>query len=162
MRIGVETGGLTLYDCTACAETPHLYAALGHDGPPTDYFDKNLVTGEELTRCPLRTQLLIQQENPALYREFRRMLTYFAHYERGFLLHEGGLIDQPARYVEWMTAFREMKERVQKMYDQREEIAAREQERALADDARQLAEIRAAGERNERTRLPVMPPNAVS
>lgn len=34
--------------------------------------------------------------------ESRRMLELFQHYQAGFLAHSGGILDQPAKYVEAM------------------------------------------------------------
>lgn len=87
---------------------------LGHDGPPTNYWRENVVTGETLARCPLRTLQLIEERDPALGREYARMVgEYFPHYQRGHLLEAGGLADQPARYVAWMRALAAMDARFQ-------------------------------------------------
>lgn len=70
---------------------------LGHDGPPTNYWTENLITGEPLQRCPLRT---LQLAPPALALEIQRHVdSYYPAYEQGLLLNDGGLAAQPARYV---------------------------------------------------------------
>lgn len=70
---------------------------MGHDGPPTNYWRENLITNDPLTRCPLRTLQLA----PA--REVEEMARYVDQYypawQAGHLLTEGGIADQPARYL---------------------------------------------------------------
>jgi hypothetical protein len=75
---------------------------LGHDGPPTNFWRENLLTGEPLAECPLRTILRAHEERPALAREVDAHLRYYGAYDRGVLLVAGGISDQPARYIELM------------------------------------------------------------
>jgi hypothetical protein len=77
-----------------------LKLGLGHDGPPRNYWRDNLVTGEPLTRCPLRTLQLARETDPALSAELDRHIdTYYPAYKAGHLLEDGGIGQQPARYI---------------------------------------------------------------
>jgi hypothetical protein len=92
---------------------------LGHDGPPTSFWRENLLTGEPLHECPLRTWLRAFEDQPALAQELVRYTgTYFPAYEDGHLLEAGGLADQPARYLDGMIAIRDTKRAVQARYDE--------------------------------------------
>lgn len=75
---------------------------LGHDGPPTNFWRENLLTGKPLAECPLRTILRTHEDHPALGHEMDVHLQYYGAYDRGVLLVAGGVSDQPARYVELM------------------------------------------------------------
>jgi hypothetical protein len=76
---------------------------LGHDGPPTQFWRKNVITDEELRRCPMRDWLEAEAHEPALVAEVRRHLDeYFPAYQQGLLLEAGGLANQPALYAEYM------------------------------------------------------------
>lgn len=77
-----------------------LYVALGHDGPPQQYWTENLLTGAPLARCPIRELLLARDRDPELMGELERYTdTYYPAYRDGFLLVAGGVADQPARYL---------------------------------------------------------------
>jgi hypothetical protein len=112
-------GGPDVYRCSACAKTPALLEHLGHDGPPTNLWRENLLTGETLPRCPVRT-LLLADEDPgtsALARELDRYAdVYFPAYEQGYLLEAGGVSDQPARYWELIGLVRELRADTQARY----------------------------------------------
>jgi hypothetical protein len=83
---------------------------LGHDGPPTNHYRENLVSGAPLMECPLRTVLRARESKPVLVREIDRYLDeHYPNYEAGFLLNEGGAADQPARYATFMTTIRAMR-----------------------------------------------------
>jgi hypothetical protein len=93
--------GRTYYDCAFCEQHPGMKAGLGHDGPPTLHWRDNLVTGEPLTRCPVRMR---QLADSALLAEVERHEeTYHPLYTRGHLLEPGGIAQQPARWVDYMT-----------------------------------------------------------
>lgn len=79
---------------------------LGHDKQPTAYWKENLLTGEKLERCPLRT---IQLADPTLVSEMRRHVNeYFPFYEDGHLLVAGGISDQPARTLGYILEIRRL------------------------------------------------------
>ena len=102
--MGRRLGGKELYDCESCAARPALYQMLGHDGPPTMYWKKNLIDEKPLDRCPLRTILLA---DPSLVSEMARHVNeYFPFYEDGHLLVAGGISDQPARSLAYMSEIR--------------------------------------------------------
>jgi hypothetical protein len=82
---------------------------LGHDGPPTNFWRENLLTGKPLAECPLRTILRMQETDPHLSREVDTHLRYYGAYDRGVLLVAGGISDQPARYVELMALIDQQK-----------------------------------------------------
>lgn len=75
---------------------------LGHDGPPTNFWRENLLTGQPLAECPLRTIIRAHEDHPRLGREVDTHLRYYSAYDRGVLLVSGGISDQPARYIELM------------------------------------------------------------
>lgn len=80
---------------------------LGHDGAPTSIWKKNLIDGKPLERCPVRTLQLADQ---SLVSEIHRHVNeYFPYYEDGFLLAEGGIADQPARYLAYMREIPRMR-----------------------------------------------------
>lgn len=118
-------GPLRPYDCGVCAAHPWMRDAQGHDGPPqnspTNLYTHDLLTGQPLTRCPVRERQLLAESNPALVREVDRMADYFVAYGDGHLLSDGGLGDQPARYAAYMLAFGDQRARVRAKLD---EIAA--------------------------------------
>lgn len=109
--------GPTFYDCTECAKNPALKVILGHDGPPsTQLWTENLITGERLERCPLRTlQLAPAREAAEIHRYVDSL---YPAYEQGFLLVAGGIADQPARYVELVQLTAHYEKRVQAKYDE--------------------------------------------
>jgi hypothetical protein len=73
---------------------------LGHDGPPMGFWDKNLITDQPLERCPIRTLQLEHAKHPRIAREIERYDdTYYPMYVAGHLLVNGGISDQPARYL---------------------------------------------------------------
>lgn len=89
---------------------------LGHDGPPTNIWRENLLTGKPLTECPLRTILRLQETQPAISREVDTHLRYYGAYDRGVLLVAGGISDQPARYVELMDRIDQQKHETETKY----------------------------------------------
>jgi hypothetical protein len=82
---------------------------LGHDGPPTNFWRENLLTGNPLAECPLRTILRRHEEHPRLAREVDTHLRYYSAYDRGVLLVAGGISNQPARYVDLMDRIDQQK-----------------------------------------------------
>jgi hypothetical protein len=92
---------------------------LGHDAPPTNYWMENLLTGTPLTECPLRSVLRIAERDPALAAEIARHGDeYFPAFESGHLLIEGGVSDQPARYLAFMASLKSIRARQQARYDE--------------------------------------------
>jgi hypothetical protein len=88
---------------------------------------------------------LIAARNPVLYAEYQRMLGYYEHYKLGHLPIAGGLVDQPARVVDWLTAIARSDAATQKAFMGRDETARKEQERALAESRREDAQRRRGG-----------------
>lgn len=86
-----------------------MRAALGHDGPPTGMWQNNLVTGEPLKRCPLREIQLAPGWMRAEMYEYLNVLHPL--YEKGFLLQEGAVQDQPSRYIDYVRAIDVMQAR---------------------------------------------------
>lgn len=102
-----------LYSCRACAKNPALYAQLGHDGPPQNFWRDNLFNGAPLRRCPVRDILEARERDQQLAEEFDRYTThYYPAYQDGHLLVAGGIADQPARYLALIGALRDASERV--------------------------------------------------
>lgn len=90
---------------------------LGHDGPPTYYWRENLISGEQLAECPLRTALRSEASDPALIREIERHQTvYLPAYDAGHLLVGGGISKQPARYLAFMNTLTALREKQQTRY----------------------------------------------
>lgn len=89
---------------------------LGHDGPPSGLWDKNLVTGEPLGRCPRR--LLLEEDGS---RELREVAHYrdeiFPLWQRNLLYFPGSVGEQPARYIAFMREFDHAKLAAQAAYD---------------------------------------------
>jgi hypothetical protein len=82
---------------------------LGHDGPPQAFWTENLITGAPLERCPLRAIQLARETDPAIAHEVDRYAaTYYPLYRDGHLLVEGGIADQPARYLELLGVMRDI------------------------------------------------------
>jgi hypothetical protein len=80
---------------------------LGHDGPPTNVYTSNLLTGKRLDRCPLRTLQLAREAKSEHVREVDRYVdTYYPAYEDKHVLVAGGIADQPARYVDLIQLVR--------------------------------------------------------
>lgn len=73
---------------------------LGHDGVPTGFYRNNLVTGEPITRCPLRDWLDASEEVRSGIRMYEEEL--YTLYQDGFLHSAGGVGDQDARYIDFM------------------------------------------------------------
>ena len=88
---------------------------LGHDGPPTQFYRENILTGEPLARCPVRSE---QLADPALRREVEHhRLTLFPPYrDHGALPVAGGVLDQPARSLDYLLALRAFDQRVEAKY----------------------------------------------
>jgi hypothetical protein len=104
-------GGKELYDCESCAKRPALYEMLGHDGPPSALYKESLIDGEKLERCPLRTLLLA---DPELVAEINRNVNeYYPFYEDGHLLTDGGISNQPARYIAYMLEIKRLSGQVE-------------------------------------------------
>lgn len=78
-----------------------MKVALGHDGPPRMMWRQNLLSGKPLARCPLRDML----EAPAAMLDelTRHRDVLLPHYKAGHLLARGGIAEQPARYLDFMT-----------------------------------------------------------
>jgi|SRR4051812_24990356 hypothetical protein len=90
---------------------------LGHDGPPTNLWTENLVTGKPLARCPVRTLQLAREENSQHVREADRYVDrYYPAYEDKHLLVAGGIADQPARYVEVIQLVRRIDRETEAKY----------------------------------------------
>lgn len=107
------------YNCDFCEKNPGMKLQLGHDGPPTSPWTENLLTGEPLTECPLRTLLRAWDTAPQLAAELDRYLgTYYPLYQDGHLLEAGGVSDQPARYLDYIVAIRSTEAAVQKKRDE--------------------------------------------
>lgn len=119
MQLGRRLGGEHIYNCTACDANPLLRTMLGHDGPPTQYWRENLITGAPLARCPVRTlQLAGSGDEAPLLDELNRYLdVYYPALDAGFLLETGGVGDQPARYWDLIQAIRDTAARQQAKYD---------------------------------------------
>lgn len=79
---------------------PFRLEQLGHDGPAQFPWTENLLTSKPIERCPIRQLQLA----PTDLREevLRWKHTYFPLYEKGHLLVDGGIADQPARWLEAM------------------------------------------------------------
>lgn len=92
---------------------------------------------------------LIAARDPALYDEYQRMLGFYEHYKLGHLPHAGGLVDQNARFVAWMQAIARSDGATQKAFMSRDEVARKEQEKALADSQREHAQRRRGGVKEE-------------
>lgn len=80
---------------------------LGHDGPPQGAFRKNLLTGEPLALCPIRSLQLAERRDPRLMREVETVRTeLFPPYrDHGLLPLAGGVLDQPARTMDMLRLF---------------------------------------------------------
>jgi hypothetical protein len=80
---------------------------LGHDGPPTNLWTRNLLTDEPLALCPVRTLQLAREASSRHVAEVDRYVDrYYPAYEDQHLLVAGGIADQPARYVELIQLVR--------------------------------------------------------
>lgn len=83
---------------------------------------ENLITGEALTRCPLRT---IQLAPPAAVQEMDRHVDrYYPAYQDGYLLVAGGIADQPARYLAMLEQIGQYERKAQAKYDDVKEQTA--------------------------------------
>jgi hypothetical protein len=107
---------------------------------PLGFSPTNYVTGAELERCPLRTMQLIEQRDPALYREYQRMLGFYEDYKNGILPQPGGMAHQHARFVAWMRAIAQSDAATQKAFMKRDEVARAEQARVLQESREEDAE----------------------
>lgn len=88
--------------------------ALGHDGPPRQYWRENLVTGEPLERCPMRTIQLLGESDPSLVAEVEGVRTQlYPLFRRGYLPRSGGVEDQAARTLALLVMLDEMKQLAQ-------------------------------------------------
>jgi hypothetical protein len=86
---------------------------LGHDREPTGLWDENLVTGEPLTRCPIR---LLQLAPRDTQREIDRWKDQYLDYKKGQLLVSGGIAEQPARWLEAMHLLENLEKRQESKY----------------------------------------------
>jgi hypothetical protein len=90
---------------------------LGHDGPPTNLWRENLVTGQRLDRCPVRTVQLMQEQMPQLVSEANRYVDVLhPAYVDKHLLIAGGINDQPMRYLDYMGAIGDIKQTVTRRF----------------------------------------------
>jgi hypothetical protein len=79
------------------------------------YWTENLITGEPLARCPLRT---LQLAPPDVRAEVDRYVdVYYPAYDAGHLLVSGGIAAQPARYLELVQLTSRYERLVQEKYD---------------------------------------------
>ena len=119
VSLGRRLGGAHLYDCSKCNENPNLKALLGHDGRPTGLWRENLISGDVLQECPLRTLLRAREDHAATMQELDRYRdTYYPAYQDGHLLVAGGVSDQPARYLAMILALRDSEHAMQRKYDE--------------------------------------------
>lgn len=82
----------------------------------------NLITDAPLARCPLRSLQLAAATAPELVAEMGRYLeTYEPAYAEGFLLEEGGIADQSARYLDVMRLIRAFRDAAQRKFDEIQE-----------------------------------------
>lgn len=80
------------------------------------YWRENLIDGRDLLCCPQRTLALAPV---ALRREVERMVhEYYPLYKAGHLLTEGGIADQPARYMDYMQAIERIQVKVQAKWEE--------------------------------------------
>jgi hypothetical protein len=89
---------------------------LGHDAPPTAFWKENLVNGEKLERCPVRTLQLADQS--MLSEVTRHAVDYYPFYEDGHLLVAGGISDQPARFIAYMQEINRLRVIVDNKYEE--------------------------------------------
>lgn len=90
---------------------------LGHDGPPTWLWRENLLTGEPLARCPLRSVQLADRRLVAEVRRHRDV--YHPPYEKhGTLIEPGGLADQPARSVDMLLEIDHLEAKSRRRYEE--------------------------------------------
>lgn len=91
-----------------------MKSVLGHDGPPTGGWKENLISGEQLQLCPLRS---IQLARPDVMDELEfYRLEIYPGWEKGMLLRSGGLEEQPARYLAFMREMDDASARVELKY----------------------------------------------
>lgn len=88
---------------------------LGHDGPPTQFYRENLLTGEPLARCPVRTE---QLADPALRRavDYHRLELYPVYRDHGVLPRAGALLDQDAQTLDYLRTIAGYDRRVERKY----------------------------------------------
>jgi hypothetical protein len=90
---------------------------LGHDGPPTNVYTSNLLTGKPLERCPVRTLQLAREAKSEYAREVDRYVdAYYPAYEDKHLLVAGGIADQPARYIDLIQLIRAIDRKTEAKY----------------------------------------------
>lgn len=100
-----------MYTCDFCFKNPGIMQQLDHDGPSGEHsiWQKNLVTGGPLVRCPIRDVI---EASPELRAEFERYrLVYYPNYKKGHLLVSGGIAEQPNRWMEGMTHLTQLEHR---------------------------------------------------
>lgn len=91
-----------------------MKAVLGHDGPPSGGWKENLISGEPLQLCPLRS---LQLANPNVMDELESFrLEVYPGWQNGMLLRTGGLEDQPSRYLAFMREMDDVADRVELKY----------------------------------------------
>lgn len=91
---------------------PVLYEHLGHDGPATFPWTENYITGEPIALCPIRQLQLAPA--PLRAEILRWKEDYFPLYQKGHLLVDGGIEDQPARWLAAMLYLEELSARMER------------------------------------------------
>lgn len=114
--MGKALGGDELYSCKSCALRPALKTMLGHDGPPTSYWRENLVNGNRLDRCPVRT---MQLADPKLARELEMFrFEIYPFWKKGHFPRAGGAGDQSARELAMLRELDRVGEVVKDRYSE--------------------------------------------
>lgn len=73
-----------------------------------------MLTDEPLVRCPMRTiQLASERRDPIAAEVERYAGTYYPAYKAGHRLTDGGIGDQPSRYLELIGVFREVESQIE-------------------------------------------------
>jgi hypothetical protein len=92
-----------------------MKAMLGHDGPPTSLWRANLISGDSFERCPVRTIQLARADPRSVVHEVERYIdVYHPAYQDGHLLVQGGIADQPSRYLAIIGEIRAASARVER------------------------------------------------
>lgn len=116
------TSGPEFYTCAHCAKVPMLKQLLGHDGEP-QLHRKNLVTGQPLTICPIRSLERAEESNPLLYAEVERaqFQLYPAYRDHGILPTAGGMYEQPARTMDYLMLLADYNRTMHQKFTPRED-----------------------------------------
>lgn len=92
---------------------------LGHDGPPTNLWTRNLLTDKPMDRCPVRLLQLAREAGPRLVNEVDRYVdVYYPAYQDKHLLVAGGIAAQPSRYLELIQLVRRIDRETDTKYHQ--------------------------------------------